>query len=397
MNQRERILSGLIGAVLLLVLSQWGLNRYRQARDQRDQKIAQLTNDLQTAELTQAMGMEATEQMEHFVSRSLPSEPDRAAGEYIAWMLMLMEASGVTETAVAYQPNLAGTTSLYRVYTYRASAAGSFEEVLWLLHAFYSTDYLHRIRNVSLRPSPARRAGEVQLTLVIDVLALNEAAPDQPAPTQPSHLIDQDFANYREPILDRNFFNPPNRPPQFVGSSTMEAVVGRELSFTPQFEDPDGDRVAVRLVDPIPTGVRLDSRSGRISVRRDSVGRVDLQVEARDTGRPQRTVQQRIAVNVVPPPAPTQSSQRPLAFDDATQAFLSALVYSRGDWVAWLTVRTKGEKLELRADDTFEVGSLKGRVVDVTQRFVELEVDDRRFTLALDGNLAAAAKQSQQD
>ncbi len=390
MNQRERLLAMIVGGVVIVLSLQWGFNRYREGRDKRDQQIAQLESELQNANTIQLMGVSASDRINEFVSRSLPSDGDRAVGEYAAWLLMLMEASGVSDTDVK-NLNSVASGDLYRAYTYRASAIGNMEEIVWLLHAFHRTDYLHRIRTMNIKPN--RASGELQLQLSIDVLAMNDADPNQPPPKVPSPLVAADVDVYAEPILNRNFFAPPNQPPRFAGTPTVEAVVGKDFSFTPRFEDPDGDRVAVRLIGTIPDGVQIDEDSGRIRLQKNELGRVSLTVEAEDSGRPSRTVQQNLLVNVVEEPPPPEAPKR-MAFDDATQAFLTALVYSRGNWVAWLTVRTKGEKLELRAEDEFEVGMVKGKVIDVTQRFVELEVDDRRFTLRLDGNLAAAAKQS---
>ncbi len=390
MTQRERILTIAVGGVLLLLTLQWGFNRFRDARSQRDIQIGRLESELQTAEGIQRMGLMATDRMAGFISRSLPSNGDEAVNAYMEWLYTLMEASGVSGTDVK-SLNSTASGDLYRAYTYRVSANGDLEEMVWLLHAFHRTDYLHRIRSLTVKP--VRGSDQLTLSMTIEVLSMNEAAEKQPAPAEPSPMVDDDVDLYVEAILNRNFFSPPNQPPRFAGSRKVEAVVNSDFSFVPAFEDPDGDEVSLRLTGDVPEGVQIDERSGRIRLRRSELGELTLTVEARDSGRPARVVQQTLLVNVVEAPPPPEKPKT-TAFDDATQSFVTALIYSRGSWEAWVTVRTKGEKLELRAGDEFSVGELSGKVIDVTQKFVELEVDDRRFPVGLAGNLADAAKKS---
>ena len=60
-------------------------------------------------------------------------------------------------------------------------------------------------------------------------------------------------------------------------------------------------------------------------------------------------------------------------------------------------MRTQDKTLKLRVGDQFEIGSLKGKVIEVTPEFVELEIDDRRFTLEPNGILKDAADKSLED
>ncbi|WP_153558396.1 cadherin repeat domain-containing protein [Roseimaritima sediminicola] len=389
MTQRERILAIAVGGVLVLIGMQWALNRFRDARSQRDLEISRLESELQTAQSMQLAGLAAADRMSGFIERSLPANADAAVNAYMEWLYTLMDASGVSGTDVR-SLNSTASGDLYRVYNYRVSASGDMEEIVWLLHAFHRTDYLHRITTLGIKPN--RGSSLLNLSMSIQVLAMNDAAEKQPPPERPSPLIDDDVEKYVATIVNRNYYAPPNQPPRYSGEATVEAVVDADFRFKPNFEDPDGDEVSLRLIGDVPDGVGMDEASGEIRVRRDELGDLTLLVEARDSGRPARIVEQELTISVVEPPATEEPMQT--AFDDATQAFVTALIYSRGSWKAWVTVRTRGEKLELQAGDDFEIGELSGKVVDVTQRFVELEVDDRRFTVGLDGNLAEAAKQS---
>ncbi|QDS95047.1 hypothetical protein FF011L_38310 [Roseimaritima multifibrata] len=389
MTQRERFLAILVGGVLLLITLQWGINRFRTARADRDTEIARLTNEIETANNMNRLGFASREQMARFVERSLPSDPDRAVSEYSDWLLMLMEASGVTGSEVDSVNNSA-FGDLYRVYNFRVSASGDMEKIVWLLHAFHRTDYLQRIRNMTIKPRGI--GGDLQLSMSLEVLAMNEASPQQPPPSELSPLVDADVNNYLDPILDRNFFSPPNQSPRFAGEQNVKAILGETLKVSPKFEDPDGDTVSLELLGDIPEGITFNKSTGSIEWKPTELSSIKLRIAATDAGRPSRTVEQVLSVTVEEPPK--EEMAKPASFDEASQAFLNALVYSKGSWEAWMTVRTRGEKLELRAGDEIEVGSVTGKVIDVTQRFIELEVDDRRFTLKLDDNLATAAREA---
>jgi hypothetical protein len=119
-------------------------------------------------------------------------------------------------------------------------------------------------------------------------------------------------------------------------------------------------------------------------------------VRAIDSGYPSRSTEQRLTVRVVDPPPPPPEPEPKLAFDDSTQTVLTALVQGRNESTAWLNVRTKATTLKLRPGDQFEIGSLKGSVVEATPQFVTLEVEGRRFTLEPGDNLSEAAKRSEE-
>ena len=120
-------------------------------------------------------------------------------------------------------------------------------------------------------------------------------------------------------------------------------------------------------------------------------------VRAIDSGYPRRTTEQTITVRVVDPPPPPADPPAKPSFDDASQTVLTALVQGREDWTAWMHVRTRDQTLRLKIGDSFEIGSLKGTVVDVTPRYAILEVDGRRFELKPAGNLGDAAKRAEVD
>jgi hypothetical protein len=121
-------------------------------------------------------------------------------------------------------------------------------------------------------------------------------------------------------------------------------------------------------------------------------------VNVTDKGYPPRSLEQELLVKVVDPPKPPDPPPTVPEFDDASQTVLTALVQGGDDWTAWMNVRTRGKTLKLRVGDEFEIGSVKGKVVSVTPKFVELEMEeDRRFTLKPAGVLRDAADRAMED
>src|SRR5690606_1428525 len=97
----------------------------------------------------------------------------------------------------------------------------------------------------------------------IDAIGLNAALPDLPSPDEPSPLVDS-FASYEEPILNRNFFSPPNQRPRFTSPQRLTINAGEPASVSLEAEDPDQDRLRYTLVSEAPEGLQLDPQSGEI-------------------------------------------------------------------------------------------------------------------------------------
>lgn len=141
----------------------------------------------------------------------------------------------------------------------------------------------------------------------------------------------------------------------------------------------------------------MDERSGTLRVKSDEKQEFQIRVKATDNGYPSRTSEQDLTVKVVDPPPPPTLEPPKLKFDDAKQTVLTALVHGRNEWTAWMHVRTRDKTLRLKVGDGFEIGSLKGDVIEVTPRYVMLEIEGRRFTLKPAGNLSEAAQRAEED
>lgn len=91
-----------------------------------------------------------------------------------------------------------------------------------------------------------------------------------------------------------------------------------------------------------------------------------------------------------PPPIPPRPAvvrapgpPPPPKFDDARHAYVTGIVSASEGLQAWVTVRTTGEVLRLKAGDTFSVGQMSGSVESVTNTELVLLCGQDRTRLKL--------------
>ncbi|TWT83935.1 hypothetical protein CA13_54090 [Planctomycetes bacterium CA13] len=391
MTQRERILSIAVGGLIAFVLLQWGFTKYRTAVRTRNSRIESLNVQKLQIEEQLLAGAYAEHQMSEYLERSLPGSPERAQSDYQSWLLQLVQENQLNDPRVnPTSPVPVG--GLYNRLPYRVDGRIALPNLVELLHAFYAKDYLHRISKLSITPA-RNQPGKLDLEMSIDVIALTSAPVDLRQPGNDSWRVDSAVAAYSAPILNRNFFEPPNKAPEFTGNAKIEVIVGKDSTTPLTFKDPDGHTLSYEFVEASPDFAKLDERTGTLTVRSEEKNEYKVLVRVFDNGYPRRTTEQLLSITVVdPPPPPVEVAKK--EFDDSSQTVLTALVQGRDGWTAWLNVRTRGKTLKLRAGDQFEIGHLKGNVIDVTPKYVVLEVEGRRFELKPPEILAEAAKQS---
>lgn len=387
MTQRERVLAGGVGAIMLILALQWGFGKYRAAMQARETRLFTLNDQISNRQLKQFEGALAERRMGEYVTRSLPSDLERAQFAYNQFLLGLVSEAGLAG-ASAKPVTMNTAPGPYTQLNFNVSGSGDLKQLVELLYRFHRQNYLHRIQSLTVR----KVRGQLSIDMDVQALALDAAPPQAPPPTEPAPRVAETIDFYLEPILNRNPLAPPNRPPSFAAERSAEAVVGKEFTYVARFEDPDeGQQLRYSLVGDPPEGVTLDEESGALQITPEEVGKIDLTLRATDDGWPAKKSEEQIVINVVEPP---EEEPEPAAFDEAKQTVLTALTQSKGEWTAWLHVRTSGETLYLREGDTFEVGQLSGKVVEVNSSYAVLEYEGDRFVLRHDVTLAEAVQSS---
>jgi hypothetical protein len=88
-----------------------------------------------------------------------------------------------------------------------------------------------------------------------------------------------------------------------------------------------------------------------------------------------------------PDPTVVRSAPPPPKFDDAGQAYVTAIVQAGPRLEAWITVRTTGEVLRLHEGDAVKVGLLEGEILSISPRSLILQIGDQRQRIELGHNL----------
>ena len=190
MNQRERILSILVGGLLAASVVWWGVGKYNTAVTTRTNQIAQLQQDQQKLNEQRLQGEYANRQMGEYMVRSLPGSPEQAQSQYQQWLLGMVQENNLSKALVDASSSRS-IGGLYQLLDFRVRGNSDVPNLIRMLHAFYAKDYLHRIRDMSIRRT---REGDFQVEMSIDAIALLNAPLDLPARDDPSWRVDGDVA-----------------------------------------------------------------------------------------------------------------------------------------------------------------------------------------------------------
>jgi hypothetical protein len=394
MNQRERILAILVGGLFVLGFGQWGFTKYKTAIQQRRARFESLQDkQLQYTE-KQNQGALADRQMGEYLVRSVSSDTENARSSYQGWLFDVVEKHNIRNANVGGDRITpvrdANQDVLYHQMTFTLTGTAQPPDAIGLVHEIQAMDYLHRIRELDIKPSKTDE-GSLTVSLTIDVASLSNAPVEAVLPKTNAWRVDPELVAYSEPILNRNLFEPPNKSPTYSGERTLQATKGREEAISLVFKDADQHQLTFGLVDP-PEDVTIDPRSGTLRVKSDELKEFDLTVQVTDNGYPNRTVEETLLVKVVdpPPPATVEPPKVELEFDDAKQTYLTGLVQGSDDWTAWMNVRTRGKTLKLRVGDEFEIGSVRGVVESIDADNVKIKIGGKTVTLSSGGTLKSA-------
>lgn len=214
LTRREMILAAVTGLLLLLLAGRtlwselFGTGRQlRQLRANLQQQVARLESRLARQKKLEA-------ELAAFKARSLPRDAAVARSLYGNWLLELARKSGWRNTFLDVGDSRAA--GFYSSFRFNIKAEANWEGVVRFLYAFYSTDYLHRIRLLSLQPR--ERSDQLDINLSVEALALNDASATNALPTLPPRaLAAGDERTYRSTVVERNLFaayTPPRETPR---------------------------------------------------------------------------------------------------------------------------------------------------------------------------------------
>lgn len=397
LNQREKLLAGGVGLVVLLFVGQSFVSSIQSGFEAKNKILDDLIEQKTNQGLQIATGAVAKQKLRKVATRSLPSLEEKARADYLAWLIELGEQSGLEDP----NPRWSGEVpekDVYLILKFSITGVGNLENATRLLHSFYEKDCLHRITRFEIRPITSVNAPPDRMTISLDceVLSLKSAAPNQEPSKLVSHRINAPIDEYLRRIVENNIFAPPNHAPEFDNRRVVEATLGIRLDHPIDAKDADpGQFIRYELVGDVPKGMAIGADTGRLTWSATEVGEYKVNVAVKDTGIPSRATTKMLTVKVSEPPPP---KKEPPKFDIASQAFVSALITgANGVPEAWIRSKTDSKTFYLRKGDQLKLGDVVGKVEEVGANFLELETEGKRWLVGLDESLADAYQRSQTD
>lgn len=375
MTQREKILAGLIGVLILGMIAWSAISRITSAFDNRFDAIASLEDDIADKDMLIERGQRAANKISDFELQSLPGDPTLARSLYQGWLLEMAEEkiqfNGVKVGPLPSRP----VGDVYYQHAFSVNCQGDLEQLTEFLYNFYSTGFLHRISRLHVKP--VGKSKLLTLAITVDAISLNSAPNVKKlAPPPSQRLSGVDLETYKASILNRNMFSPANKAPQLVRLGTQRGNPQRSLRFQAKANDPENDNLHYEFDGDIPEGARINPRTGEVSWTPTENGEYQIAIRVTDNGLPARSDTTRVPVRIEDPPPPPEVRPEPAGFDPATQAVVTGITDAFGKRQLFITVRTEGVILKLLEGDAVDVGTIVGKVKRIGADEIEIETQD---------------------
>ena len=396
MTQRERFLAIGVGVVVGLfglqaIVSSIG-SRWQAKQDLVDSARA----DWEAMQRVETAGTIAERQLRQLNTKSLPANQEALVAQYKAWLTKAALDAGVTDIKITPPERPLKESKAYKEYKFSLTGECRTDQWIDLMAAYYDADYLHKLQNVKVTMTKVPNL--IKIVFDSHALALTGAQPKQPATGLSSGRLSKTVDEYKQLILSRNPFSPPNQAPTLASPKSFDIPRGIPWEQIIQTADAENQQVSLSLVgDELPEGLSLSGQTLQWTPAEN--GQFEVVLLAADNGWPNATLEEKLTLKVVDPPLPPEPKPEPPKFDVATQAFITGLVSGRSGSEVWIHSRTEGKTHELAVGSTFEIGSIKGKVVSINlnEDFVELESDGVRWTVGMDTSLADAFAKSKID
>jgi hypothetical protein len=237
MNTREKKLAAGLAAVLGVLAIYYVYDILAGKFNDREKQIQKWNQTIEDNQTKLAAGDRAQRKMKQWERRSLPNDVKLAPSLYESWLLKLVDDSQL-ESATVQQQTTVGHTGTFEKYAFqiKADADISMKQVVDFLYRFYSSNQLHKIRQLMIKPHVDGKALDV--TIDIEALLLPGAdRHDKLSNEKLDQLALGDVKNYEKIVDDRNLFSayvPPHaqaprveaRRPPAVDAAKYATVTG---------------------------------------------------------------------------------------------------------------------------------------------------------------------------
>jgi hypothetical protein len=237
MSQREKILAGIVLAIIVIFGGRFAYGRYQSAIESRRKELDTAKQELADINLAIKKGEHSLRKLEKWQKRSLPANREKAYSLYKAWLLAKAKEAGLTVEDITPAQRQTSKDA-YKSIGCTLTGSGSLSSVSSLLYEFYRAPQLQQVTMLRLlRPAGA---SQIQVTFEVEALSMPGAeATDSLPEGETKRLTLASLADYQKSLGDRDLMNvyTPPRPP----------VAKREETPPPKFDDSEHARFSASI------------------------------------------------------------------------------------------------------------------------------------------------------
>jgi len=394
MYSRERLL--LITIVLLGVgmVAIYAYTNMTAAIANRTMQIDAIENQVNQQTITVRRGGMAARNLKSLQERSLPANQGMAQTIYSEWLLNLVdEQVGLKDCSVIPKKGSGGNQYYSRI-SFQVDGEATLEQVVAFLHGFYSSNDLHQIKNLRLKPIGSSDTRLLDLSADVEAIILPGNQRATVGDLASNRFGDLTLEDYQAVILGRNVFAPANKPPNISSVSNKTTNRDERFTFTVTARDADElDNLTYRLEGDAPEGMEIDEEDGRLQWKPEENGEFEVRVAVSDDGTPSLsdTIDFKVTVKDPPPPVEVKDPEPPQPrFDEAEHAYVIGTVSKGPDQTIWLKIRTTGKLLRLSVGDRINVGTVDGVIDSIGDKDVVILTDEGMLRVQVGQSLVAS-------
>ncbi|MFW6170950.1 MAG: hypothetical protein ACODAD_10710, partial [Planctomycetota bacterium] len=189
MTRREKTLAAVVAILVLFTGLGYGARKVAAVLTTRSDRILELNEEIDGKQLARHRGVVARRLLGEYDDRSLPGDKQLANSRYRAWLHEWCGTANIGRANVKYvshQRVALGTDHVHDKHTFSVNCEADLNQLVELLHEFYSKDYLHRIK--SCKVSAAGKEERLAVSILIEALAL-PGVPDRELGDMPSNRL----------------------------------------------------------------------------------------------------------------------------------------------------------------------------------------------------------------
>lgn len=397
MQKREKLLAILAVVLVLLAGGNWIAKILWAPISARESQVDTLRGEIRQARATLGPKKVLDEKYDQWTRKSLPSNLSRAQTKYLDWLNATLAGVNLAHLGVepsSSRPIVLGTARRgvgeisHHVLTFVVKGNVTLENLSDFLYRFYQQDLLHRVTNLTVNANSDGKTVDVSIT--IEALSLPDATESDELPSgKVNRVALASEQAYKDILLGRNLFGPPNHPPEFAKIAEQTAHPARQVSLTLAAKDQDEKDKLKYSIQDAPEGATIDETTGEFKWTPPEdypLGAVVATVAVSDDGVPSLKSEEKIKFNVVEAPAQSVVARE---YEHAKQTFITGVTESNEIPLVWLHIRTKNIAHFLKEGQSFEVDEMKATItrIGTRDREIEIEADGSRWTWPWDKSL----------